>query len=401
QNAVSEGPWTLPAISSIMTGVSPLVHLATEVRSAFPKGLPVLAEYMRKDGYKTAGIGHNPHLVDRFYRGFQFYRFFPQPRPIGVGEFVIRRTFPRWRKVDHSTAALTTKAIRWINTNRKRDFFMWLHYFDPHMPYTPPGSFLPERKPSPRIGKKYQHSVIHTLRAGLFVPTTSEREWIKELYLSEVQYVDDQIGRLMNELKKKQIYDRSLIILTSDHGEEFWEHGGFEHAHTVYNELLRVPLIIKLPEFSHKGRMEPLVPTSAILPTLLDLCGIRSGPHAFSSSSLVSLWNFDDPLFKEEPVISTGQLYFDKKFSLQFNGMKYIRNHVTNREELYDLRSDPSEQVSFAGHDPEKLEEMRSFLREKQRGALGLQSRYHIQGPVQIELTPADLEMLRSLGYVQ
>lgn len=401
RNAVSEAPWTLPAIASIMTGVSPLIHLATEMNSQIPTGLPMLAEYMQKAGYQTGAIGRNPHLVRNVFRGFQFYKFFPKPKITGLGGFLLHKVLSRLGKTDVTTADLTGMAQEWIEMNSQQDFFLWLHYFDPHMPYSPPPRFLSGKGSSSRIGTKCQTSVIKGVRSGFFVPTRSEREWIKSLYLGEVQYVDDEVGKLINTLRKTGLYDSSLIILTSDHGEEFWEHGSFEHAHTVYNELLRVPLIIKLPGSTHKNKFDPIIPTSAILPTILDLCEIQTVPDSFSSRSLTALWKPHAFSFKEDPVISTGQLYFEKNFSLQFDAMKYIQNPVTHREELYDLKPDPTEQFSIAGEDPEKLKEMRGLLQEKRGGAQRLQCRYKITGPIQKDLEPSDIETLRSLGYAQ
>ncbi len=400
RNAISEAPWTLPAIGSIMTGVSPPVHLATEMNSQIPASLPVLAEYMQKAGYRTAAIGRNPHLVRNFFRGFQFYEFFPKSRISGLGGFALHTLLSKAHTTDISTTDLTNMAQEWIEKNEKQDFFLWLHYFDPHMPYTPPKGFLSGKSPSSRIGKKCPTSVIEGVRSGFFVPTESERQWIKNLYLGEVQYVDNEIGKFINGLKKKQLYDSTLIILTSDHGEEFWEHGSFEHAHTVYNELLRVPLIIKLPKSSHMAEIDAAVATSAVLPTLLDLCAIEFAPDVFSSQSLTTLWN-TMPVFDENPILSTGQLYFEQKFSLQFKGVKYIEHAITNGEELYDLKLDPGEQVSIISQDQERLEQMRNLLREQKRGAREMRSRYRITESTHRELSPQDRETLRSLGYIQ
>ncbi|MCI0607230.1 sulfatase [bacterium] len=401
QNAISEAPWTLPAVSSIMTGVSPLVHLTTEVNSQFPSGLPTLPEYLKKAGFKTAAIGRNPHLVTNHFRGFQFYNFFPKSRISGVGGYVLHRFFPKSQRTDVSTSELTKMASALISNNRKQDFFLWLHYFDPHLPYSPPERFLLSKSPSSRIGKKCQTSVIRGTRSGFFVPTKSERDWIKELYLAEVQYVDDEVGKLINFLKENQLYEESLILLTSDHGEEFWEHGSFEHGHTVYNEVLQVPLVIKLPGSLHKSRIDQLVAPSAVVPTILELCNISSAPNSFSSTSLASLWNPDLLPINPGPVVSAGLLYYEEKRSLQLGGIKYIQTPVANREELYDLVKDPAEQFSIARSESEKLREARSLFEQNQNAARKLQSRYKIMGPMERELAPGDLEMLRSLGYVQ
>ncbi|MCH7872423.1 MAG: sulfatase-like hydrolase/transferase, partial [Planctomycetes bacterium] len=242
--AVSPAPWTLPAFSSIMTGLSPTVHQAIRSTSRLPD-VPTLAERMRASGYRTAAIGKNPYLLPLFglSRGFERYEMYPAPGGRSLGRALLGWAFPERFALDVTTDGITRKAVRWLTENRERRFFLWLHYFDPHVPYEPPSAYLPKSTPPERIGTSFEDTA--RLREGYFVPTREEIEWLRGLYHAEVRYVDDNIGVLMAALKRLGIYEETLIVFTSDHGEEFAEHGGYDHGHTLYDELVRVPLFVK------------------------------------------------------------------------------------------------------------------------------------------------------------
>ncbi|MCI0607227.1 sulfatase-like hydrolase/transferase [bacterium] len=400
ENGFSESPWTLPAITSIMTGVSPLVHRAVQVDSQVPPELPTLAEFMSRAGFYTSAIGRNLNLVEKLSRGFVTYDFFPRTRIEGLGGFLLNTLLSQSGSTDASTSDLTRLAERWMNENSNKHFFFWLHYFDPHMPYAPPARFQPPEAAPRRIGKKFQNSFIQNIRLGFFVPDKNERLWIKELYLGEVRYVDEQIGQLMNTMKLKGVYDQSLIILTSDHGEEFWEHDSFAHAHTLYNELLRVPLVVKMPGSPFKGKITQSVATTALLPTILELCGIRFNPDLFSSGSFSKLLASAGSV-PEEPVVGGGLLFYGDKVSVQYAGTKYVRDLITDREELFDLVVDPQEQIPVDTDSSEQLQAGRNLFEENLKSAARLQARHRISIPQKKKLDQETEEMLRSLGYIQ
>jgi arylsulfatase A-like enzyme len=122
----------------------------------------------------------------------------------------------------------------------------------------------------------YKFSSDIAIRSGSLVITAEQRPWVRELYEGELRYVDDNVGRVLSELKRLGIYDEMLIVFVSDHGEEFWDHDARAHGHTFYDELLRVPLFIKLPGEALRERRGELVCTGSIFPTLLGLAGIRA-----------------------------------------------------------------------------------------------------------------------------
>lgn len=403
--AISPAPWTLPSIASIMTGLSPSVHMATSLSSKLPDNLPTLAEYMRDAGYFTVAIGSNDMLKSRsnISQGFLKYNIFSQSPGNTFGERLLNRLssvirLPNTFLLNASTDDLTNLASNWLKSTDEKDFFLWVHYFDPHSPYSPPANYLPKKEPPPAIGASSPR--LLKVRSGFLVLSLAERKWIKDLYNSEVHYVDDNIGRLISTLKRLNLYNESLIIFTSDHGEEFWEHGGFEHGHTLYNELLWVPLIIKLPMSVSNRQISEAVSIQRIMPTILDLCKIDYERGYLQASSLSPLWGANPGVLKDQPIISTAVLCYEDRESVIFDGLKYIRSFVTNHEELYDLSHDPKEQFSIVTSFPDRVQRAKDILEDHHKINKKLVRHFNLIENQQIKLHKDTIQVLKSLGYV-
>ena len=400
-NARSPSPWTKPAVASLLTGLPPSVHRMTEWNSYLPDEITTLAEAMGGRGFRTAAIGMNPTL-DRMYnfdQGFLEYHFTYGDAGRSFGARLLQTIQPL-QYGETSTEYLTETAIHWIELDHQRPFFLWLHYFDPHLPYAPPHDLLPDAAPPSGIG--FEFAGLSRVRSGHFVPSGEEKEWMRRLYDAEVRYVDANLGRLIKALKELNLYEGSLIVLTSDHGEEFWEHGGFEHGHTVYDEVVRVPLSFKLPSSRSTAEIAANVSTVAVTPTILDVLDVDPAPinHAsYGFHSLSALWSTSPPA-DWPPTISSETLYYEEKEAIVLNGFKYIHEPSTGREELYDLIHDPLERVSLIGTSSEIAVRARRLLGEHQRfgeetrQALGLEER---RGDPDEGLS----EELRTLGYIQ
>lgn len=403
-NAVSPSPWTLPSMASILTAVSPLTHLANERGVRVPSQLNTLAEYLNAHGYHTAAIGSNPSLTpsSNLTQGFSEYDWFPRPQfqVYSIGADILRRAFREQWRVGLGTSQITERAIAWYRANKGRHTFLWLHYLDPHMPYTPPRAFAPRGSPPPGMSHRFLVEHVVDMRNGLIVKTAEDREWVRSLYLSEVRYVDTSIGDLLGALEKMGIYDDMLIVLTSDHGEEFWEHGDFEHGHTLYRELLDVPLIFKLPEDASQETCEALVTTESILPTVLDLCRVPYEDSSVCAPPLTGCWNPGDAAPREKAVISAGVLHYEHRESVTFSGLKYIRWLISGRQELYDLTADPAELDNLASIDRDGLSFMQDQLEQFHARADELKAAYGIQGEGVIEMDETTKEGLRALGYL-
>ncbi len=399
EKAFAPAPWTSPSVASIMTGVSPLAHMTTDYKSILPDTLLTLAEYMSRAGYLTQAIGSNPMLVRKnFSKGFMSYNFFPKRQDPSLCGKVLSKLAPK--KFGYaSTTDLTQLAIDWLNPNADNDFFLLVYYYDPHVPYTPPTEYTPDRKPPQGMGTSFSAHV--SARSGYLPLTLEQREWVRALYDSEVSYVDDNVGLLLDHLKKLKIYDDALIILTSDHGEEFWEHDGYEHGHTLYNELLSVPLIIKLPGSLLKTTLSQPILIESIMPTILDLCRIDYNRDYISRGSLVPTWSANPNTDNVEPIVSTAPLYYEDRISVIFNGLKYIRSLVTGRQELYNLIEDPTESINIAYTSAAEIEKAKEILNKHQSSAENLKKHYFIEKAQQKELDPETRRQLKSLGYVQ
>ena len=407
ENAYAPGPWTLPSFATILSGVSPWVHGATRLGHAVPTGLPSLAAFLKRDGYATAAIGSNPVLIPRgsdpsFFEGFDDYDFYPKHhRPVTQGHQIALRFFPTAFGDTASTDHLTRLAQRWVSSYRDREFFLWFHYYDPHVPYEPPAAFSPPGDPDPTIGKRFDGERRQKIREGAFRPSAEAMDWVRALYHGEVRYIDDRIGRFIATLKDLDLYEDTLIVFTSDHGEEHYEHRSIGHGHSLYEELLRVPLIIKLPGSSVRTKVGQNVPLESIVPTILDLCGGEFDTQAFSGTSLRGHWENETSSRTEAPVFSTGLAVYEEREAVVFDRLKCIRSLDSAQEELYDLGSDPEEKSNVAFLHADKVAEGRKLLAANAAKSAKLRKLYGL-GPAQdAPLDPEAIERLRSLGYVQ
>jgi len=411
KNAYSSAPWTLPAFSSIMTGLPPGTHLATTANSKLSKNFKTTAEYMLDSGYYTTAFVRNIFLHPEYNvdQGFIDYYHYPHPTKLvkSFGNALIRNISKilmisnQIQRTDVTTADITDMSINWLKNNRDKDFFLWIHYFDPHEPYAPPEKYMANNsEPPPRIGMQFDD--LWKIRDGSLAPNLEEREWIKELYDAEVRYVDDNVGRLLDYLKESQIYDDSLIVFTSDHGEEFWDHGGVEHGHSLYNELLHVPLIIKLPK-ANDGNVENMrVTTQSIMRTVLDACGISYDRDRLIAGSLYPLLVENRSEFTEEPLVSTGLLFYGERESVIFDDKKYIRSLISNEEELYDLTLDPDEKYSINENSSrDGIAEARGILKTHKMKTNKLAKHYGVEEAERVVLSHEKKEELKALGYMQ
>jgi arylsulfatase A-like enzyme len=231
--------------------------------------------------------------------------------------------------------------------------------------------------------------------------TPEQREWIRTLYLAEVQFVDEQIGRVLDYLENEGLYEESLIILTSDHGEEFWEHGGYEHGHSTFQEVIAVPLMIKLPGARGRTDIQDFVSTAGVASTVLDLAGLDYRGPCRPAVSLKPFWNRQGSQPSADYLISRSNLYGEDQETVLFNGLKLIQWSKTGHEALYDLRADALEQQPLEADSPEAVLGHELLVRMRDLCA-DLRRCY---APVEREdpskLRPEDRERLRSLGYIK
>jgi choline-sulfatase len=382
EQARAPSPWTLPSFASIYTGLYPPRHGAG-VRDPLVRPLafvplrpdvPVLAELLRQKGLATGAFVANRFLRPKFGvdRGFTDYSLSWE-----VGQPA------------HRADVLVDSALAWLDHREDGKFFLLLHVFDPHEPYDPP----PETRGRFSSGYHGPWTVpIHAaadFRAGKAKADSADRAFIADVYDEDTAFADLQLGRFLDELQARGILDRSLVVFTADHGEEFWDHGGFEHGHTMYDELLHVPLAVWAPGVKPRHVATP-VTLADVMPTILDAVGARVP----SDLDGVSLW----PAIARKrtpparPLIAGSILHGVEMRAVIDWPWKLVETPGRNRFELYDLADDPGETADRASGQPDVVERL----------AAELARRFAASGSnaADVELDPETLETLRALGYV-
>lgn len=414
-NAFSTSSWTLPAHVSLLSGTYPHTHqVESNIRTVHPN-TPWLAEQLRSAGYHTAGFVSWVYLSAKFgmNRGFDAYEELLPPE-----EWIDATT-------QHSIPAdaFVDRVIDALPGHHRRPFFLFLHLFDPHMDYAPPLELAQRFDPAIRSTADLHDGTHEALRAyipGLHPPAERQRvpsrmrERALALYDAEIRFVDDQLRRLFGELRRSGLLESSIVVVTSDHGEEFDEHGSMEgHQWTLYDEVIRVPLFMVFPEGAGRvtGLHEGLVENIDLAPTLLDLAGLPIPPamegHSLAQQlrdgtgvpgSLIS--SPADP----SPAVFASITRFSYQWSIrtQTHKLIYTRDTGQNRFghpitpgfEFYDLTADPAEQHDRSAEEsPEFLALMERLRRFVAARGPDLENKI-------ADLSPEEKERLRSVGYV-
>lgn len=396
ERAWATSSWTLPSFGSILTGFLPAAHAAGvevddgseatfEVVAArrfvtLPEAVPTLAERMAAAGFATGAFVANPFLDPRFGlgRGFAYYDHYD------TSNADTRRA-----------AAVVDLALQWIDDNasgdRARPFFLMVHLFDPHLDYDAPepfrGRFVDEQSEGAG-GIALPVRGLWPIRNRVGELTDAERDFITAAYDEEVAYVDAEIDRFLGGLDERGLLDESLVALTADHGEELFEHEGFEHGHSMYEEVLRVPLILWGPEV-RAGRDDTPVSLIDLAPTMLAAAGA-----SFDDLPGRSLLG-DGGIDGDRPVIAERLLYGEETKAIVRWPRKAILQVASGNAMLFDLAADPGEQHDLAADRPDELAALLGELGERLAAAESLGV------GVEAELDEDLLRRLRALGYIR
>jgi arylsulfatase A-like enzyme len=392
--AFSHAPWTLPSVASIFTSQVPDQHGAGGRMGAF-KALPpealTMAEVFQRHGARTGAISNVIFLTESFgaMQGFDTLD------AVASGDNTTLR----------NATATTDAALEWIEKNDDQRFFLFVHYFDPHLKYDPPQPFRRDHAGAAdtESGDFLFGSVADmlSLRRGERRLTRGLVTRLEKLYNGEIAYVDHEVGRLLSSLRDRGIDQNTIILLTADHGEEFLDHGGFEHGHALYDELLHVPLIVWEPGTlsSAPANAEPaqkIVRTTVrhvdVAPTLFELTGIP-GESSFSGRSLASLLAGN-----HEPgrsVLSQGTLWGPGRNAFRHHGFKLIERSDSGSIQLFDVEDDPAEENDLSQSDTDEgssmREELKIVLQSLQGGGTENEA---------MELDEQQRQQLRALGYL-
>ncbi len=400
ERAYSPSPWTKPAVTSMLTGLDPAVHgivSGGQDDPPLPGSVELLAERMHDAGYRTGAFGYNPYvaMVEDLRRGFRDYFIMPRldaEIPLDLYEGIDPRD---------TTAAISGITERWLAQRGDERFFCWMHFYDPHLPYDPPKDYWTDdhrSQPDPAASRGPTEE-MHS--QPFYRPDDNERRQLRGLYDSEIQYVDDAVGRVIATLKRLGRYEDALIIVSSDHGEEFWEHGGFEHGHTAYDELLHVPLFVRTPHAASR-RVATAVDTPSIYATIADACGLEPAEHAFATAP--SLWpsivEGVDPA-PRDAIFAGFTLYWEPQRTVRFGRYKFVHKIISNDVELYDIEADPGETTPIGDANPALVKRGRALLEAHRAWAEELRGRLRISSEGGKEMGEARKKLLRSHGYLK
>jgi len=377
EHAHSTAPLTAPAHASLLSGLYPRKHQVRSFGPSVPTRYGTLASLLGEQGYATAAVVNMAALAP-MQRGFERWMLVPHARGSrATGRMVAARAL----------ASLEESAL---------PYFLFLHFYDVHSDYDPRPEYVQlfaESYDGPATGATRQLSAFRTgeIQLGL-----GDARHLMNLYDAGIRQLDDELARLFQELESGGHLEDTLLVITSDHGEEFLEHGSFLHGRTLHQELVRVPLIFWGAGVPAGVRIEQPVSLVDVLPTLLTRVGAPLPEH-IDGIDVSALWWLEDPAASERPIFAEADNWIaneDRNFrrAVRLGPWTLHYDAESDSAALYDLRSDPLEQRDRSGENPQLAAQLRlalaRFLPRSQRKA---------PPPPPAEL----LETLRQLGYLE
>ena len=416
EESFAQASWTKPSFATLFTGLYPEAHTATTKTSAIPEEVECLAELLQDAGYYTQGFSNNPNVdtTFNFHQGFSEYidlkpelYFMASPSAsklsmYNVLRMVRQRLAQRFAFLPfigtmrisdfyQPAEAVTQIALDWCDSKTAPEgmpFYLYLHYMDPHDPFM-----------------DHTQSGVGYARARLGDPDPEQyEELMREAYCTEIEYMDVHLGALFEGLKARGLWENTAIVFVSDHGEEFYDHGGWWHGQTLFDELIHVPILLKLPNGAHAGeRVTGLARHIDIAPSFLHLAGVEQG----ASMSGQPLYDTRIDAFTTG---ITAYNYAENDFegnvlqAVRTKTMKLIHANEDNPREqppvaLYELEGDPAEKENVAGaqEQAEMLEQLEGVLQDYQK--VIRENAAEPAGEVTVDSDLAD--QLESIGYLE
>ena len=381
ENAVAPSPTTLPSHTSLFTGLSPSSHGVDQSKGRkAPMELITLAELLAKQGYATASVNDGGYLGAPFGLG-QGFSHFDQSR--GSVDRSARRSTQLAERVE--------SALGWLDEVRPERFFLFVHSYEVHIPLSPPEESLAHFEES------YEGPLGDVIltdewfgRANSTTDPADVRHWIR-LYDASVRSADAGFGKLVRGLRERGLYEDSLIVVVSDHGEELGERTGLSlHGKTLYDEVLRIPLLIKLPGGASAGHVvSQQARLIDVLPTVLSALGLES-PAAIDGESLLATLDGASGS-RPRPAVSVTE---GGQVALREPPWKLYRRN--GEQTLFHLEDDPGEKRDVARTHPETVDALGHRLEALTVVDPKVQARARRN-----KLSTSRREQLRALGYVE
>jgi arylsulfatase A-like enzyme len=378
RRAIAPAPWTTPSFASVFTGFHPMVLGIAQKPLPLPAEAVTLTQVLCKAGYQTAGVVS--HMYVGFRHGFD-------------------RGFEDWDESNAcghayvSSEEVTDRAYQFLDrfAEEERPFFLFVHYFDPHYDYTEHAEFPFSEGYTGDIRSEANN--IHDLRVMARAGALDEEalRYLRDSYDSEIAFTDHHIGRLLQRLKQKGLYEDAVIVFLGDHGEMFATRSErwIGHTHYLYDSLVHVPLLVKLPHQARVGPVEPPVTTVDVPATILDVLEL---PHSLPGESLLRLTEAT-----ARPVFTQTRRGAEKD-AVAEGRWKLIRDRVAGSSQLFDVVEDPGELRDVAQEHPEVAARLEQLL-DQWLAELEVQSGGFTKA-APLEFTEAEKQRLRDLGYV-
>jgi arylsulfatase A-like enzyme len=380
--AYSQAPNTPPSQTSILTGLYPSTHGMVHDEDRVPEEVTTLAEALATAGYATAGFHDGGYMRDAFRIG-QGFALYEDSKSLGL-------------------AASGPRAIAWLREHADQDFLLFVHTYDTHTPYAPrppfDGMFM-DGVPEPTPGFSPDTETMEKVRLSKYTDTLitlppNDIAYAIALYDGEIRFVDTWFGELWSVVRELGLDRRATVVVLSDHGEEFQEHGSVLHE-KLYATVTRIPLIIRLPGGKLARPVAEVVESIDLMPTLLELAGVPI-PGGVQGSSLLPLilgrgGSGLHVAFSESP-------FFGRNRAVTLGRHHLILTRKNSSAELYDVVADPLEQHDLAGARPPELEVMIGLQRGWEERVA--HSTYASSGEA-APLDPETREQLRRLGYIR
>ena len=419
----AQAPWTKPSVASLMTGRFVHHHGVVSSRDALADDAHTLAEAMRERGYRTAAFSGNPWITPEF-RFDQGFGEFESGRAMGPQLTVLYRTLRRLDRVTHLDLArrafwgasanlgnserdrqLTDAAVEWIGQQSadKSPFFLYMHLIGPHDPYDPPLDYVRKFREPGWDGKKGPTKPPARVQTDFDTAAPLDDAGKAALiaqYDGAIAFADEQLGRLIEALRKGGQLDRTLLVVTADHGEEFYEHRNWRHGNQLYNEVVHVPLMFRFPGQPQPARRSDLAMLVDVFPTLVGLVdGTPSDDKALDGRAL-----FASNAAGAVPTVFSEHWWFDggtySSRMVRHGGMKLMESRDEakgqERTELYDLATDASEQRNLL-ENPNAVSE--NSLGELQGLLARFGDKVSVASAVRVDVEQSTKERLRQLGY--
>ncbi len=405
ERAVAASSWTQPSMASLFTSTYPLVHHVNKAPSGqvsmavLPPDLVTIPELMKQEGYKTHAVSSQPWIsaVSGFDQGFDGFELVSDMLDAREAEKVMDR------------------AIKWMSSSSDDKFFLYIHVMGPHWPYNPPDEAR-HRFTSSRVsevrdffeGKDYheQYDILNGKAKSAFASDPALLAELVALYDEDAAFSDRQLARLWKALEQKGMQEDTMLIVCSDHGEEFLEHGGFLHGFNLFAESTDVPLLIYYPPLGKGLRRGTVVSLIDVLPTLADLLGVDPPEPSQGKSLLPVVLSGQETKSRLSELVSgiphhTPREAGQGRVKLNTTGHSLIyRPEDENKDVrswLFDIKSDPLEQSDLSAENPRLAEELTGKLLEMEYENLKIEV-----PPAKHRKIPPDHErQLKALGYLR